>query len=100
MQARVVPEGFGTAIPSSPAELLKFIQAQKQIKVNASNQNLKHHRHNASGIFHAQDISQERLKKQDTEREKYECIQMQQEDYIFTHEGVQRFKLIEERLKM
>ena len=39
-----VPEGFGTAIPTNPAELLKFLQqqkAQKQQHGIASRQDLK-----------------------------------------------------------
>jgi ankyrin repeat protein len=63
----VVPEGFGTAIPSNPIELLKYLQ-QKQKE--------QHRGH------HTEDVYEERLKKQDSERETYEAIQMDQEDII------------------
>eukprot|EP01040_Poterioochromonas_malhamensis_P008962 gene8962-9702_t len=68
----VVPEAFGTAIPSNPADLLKFIQLQKQQQKLQSNQTSNE----------SQDIAQERLKKQDHEREKYELVAMGQEDVL------------------
>jgi ankyrin repeat protein len=75
----IVPEAFGTAIPSSPAELLKFIQHQQHVKAHES-QNTENG-----------DIYQERIRKQEAERENYESFQMERED-IFSENLIALFK--------
>jgi hypothetical protein len=97
----IIPEGFGTAIPSNPAELMKFLQRQRQQqKAAASAIDVKRVSTDTLGQSHHNTLSQERLKKQEHERENYESRLMQLEDYIFTLEGAARIKRIEDRLKM
>lgn len=98
----IVPEGFGTAIPSNPAELMKFLQQQRQMqKAAASSTDVKKaaiQQSSTGGHHHT--LSEERLKKQEHDREDYESRLMQMEDFIFTSEGASRIKRIEDRLKM
>ncbi len=99
-QRVVVPEGFGTAIPSTPGELMKFLQQQRQKAASSALdvKNIATLNSQIGGAYHS--LSEERLKKQEQERENYETRLMQLEDYIFKHEGNERIKRIEERLKM
>lgn len=91
----VVPEGFGTAIPSNPTELLKFLKQQKQ-KNNALANSSK-----ITGAGHEVNISMDRLKKQDIEREMFETRQMQIEDN-FQHRQAkfELMKSLEENITM
>lgn len=104
-----VPEGFGTAIPTNPTELLKFLQTQKAQRAahNASRQDVKSFAtssHHSFGQDHqhsnANGLAADRMKKQDVERENFEIRQMALEDYIYKEEGKLRMRLAEERLKM
>jgi hypothetical protein len=101
-----IPEAFGTAIPSNPAELMKFLQLQKQLKASLSTADVRrlpsaqHLSTTLTAHPQQQSLSTERLKKQEMDRETYENKLMQLEDYVFRLEGVERLKRIEDGLKM
>jgi hypothetical protein len=91
----IVPEGFGTAIPSNPTELLKFLKKQKQHQPKSTASSKKSHSN------HDVDISMERVKKQEREREMFETQRMELEDNVsHRQDNLQRLKRMEENLQM
>jgi hypothetical protein len=79
------PEGFGTALPNNPEDLLNILHKQ--------------HKRNMSMATKHTDIMG-RAEKQERQREDYERRLMEFEDYVFKTEGADRLDRYFEILRM
>lgn len=95
----VVPEAFGQAIPSNAADLLKFIKSQNLHRASGAKLVQSHHSQTAIHVG-GQDIAQERLRKQDHERQLFELRLMSYEDYQFLPAEHDRLRRIKENIEM
>lgn len=90
----IVPEAFGNAIPTNSKDLLKFIRAQKLNKQSGTS--LK----NGASSGMTGNLTKERLKMLDEQREQLEMRLMKLEDYYSDPLEKHRLLRIEECNKM
>lgn len=89
-----VPEGFGSAIPTNSKDLLKFIRKQKLNKQSGTSL------HSSSNAGLVGNLSKERLKMLDEQREAMELQMMASEDYFCLCHERSRVSRLEEISKM
>ena len=90
----VVPEAFGNAIPTNSKDIMKFIRAQKLNKQSGTS--LK----GAVASGTTGNLSKERLKMLDEQREQLEVRMMTKEDYTVNPNEKHRLLRVEEYNRM
>lgn len=91
----VVPDAFGNAIPTNSKDLLKYIRAQKLNKHSGTSLNQKAATNGQIG-----NLTKERLKMLDEQRETLELRMMAREDHLWLSHEAARMERLNELEKM